>query len=155
MLIKDMTAEQCRQLLTHSSFGNLGCSRNDQPYVVPIYFAYEPDHLYGFSTSGKKIEWMRANPRVCVEVVEVVSHFQWKSVIVTGRYEEFPDIPEYRDERVQAQKALEKRYLWWQAAFAADERHSKKGSPVFYCIHIEDMSGRSAEPDAVESRPPL
>jgi hypothetical protein len=42
---------------------------------VPIYFAYEPDHLNSFAAVGKKIEWMRANPKVCVELDEVISHF--------------------------------------------------------------------------------
>ena len=60
------------------------------PYIVPIYFAYEPDHIYGFTTLGQKVEWMRANPLVCVEVDEVLSHFRWSSVVVVGRYENLP-----------------------------------------------------------------
>jgi uncharacterized protein len=52
---------------------------------MPIYFAYQPDRLYGFSSVGRKIEWMRANPRVCVEADEVTDHFHWTSVIVSGR----------------------------------------------------------------------
>ena len=87
-------------------FGRLGCARDNQPYVVPIYFAYEPDHLYGFSTFGRKIEWMRANPRVCVEVEEVASHFSWVSVILNGRYQELPDTPECSSERQHAYPLL-------------------------------------------------
>jgi nitroimidazol reductase NimA-like FMN-containing flavoprotein (pyridoxamine 5'-phosphate oxidase superfamily) len=156
MLIRDMTAEECRDQLVQSSFGNLGCARNDQPYVVPIYFAYEADRLYGFSTLGKKIEWMRLNPRVCVEVVEVISHFQWKSVIITGRYEELSDTADYSSKRVHAQSLLEQRYLWWQAAYAANQfRDNKDDPPLFYCIHIVDIVGRCAVPDSTESRVPL
>jgi nitroimidazol reductase NimA-like FMN-containing flavoprotein (pyridoxamine 5'-phosphate oxidase superfamily) len=33
-----------------------------------MYFAYETDYLCGLSTFGRKIEWMRANPKVCVKV---------------------------------------------------------------------------------------
>jgi nitroimidazol reductase NimA-like FMN-containing flavoprotein (pyridoxamine 5'-phosphate oxidase superfamily) len=157
MLIKDLTAEECKEILGHTTFGRLACVHDRQPYVVPIYFAYEPDHLYGFATLGRKIEWMRSNPRVCVEVDEVNSHFQWKSVIITGRYEELPDTSEYRSERLQAQTLLQKRYLWWQAAYAAGELRSNQGSapPLFYCIHIDEMTGRSAAPDSAESRVPL
>ena len=50
------------------SFDHPRRSRNNEPYVVPMYFAYETDYLCGLSTFGRKIEWMRANPKVCVKV---------------------------------------------------------------------------------------
>jgi hypothetical protein len=58
MLIREMNAQECRDLLARLSTGRLGCARNNQPYIVPVYFAYEPDRLHGFSTVGQKIEWM-------------------------------------------------------------------------------------------------
>jgi hypothetical protein len=121
---------------------------------VPIYFAYEPDHLYSFTAVGKKIEWMRANPKVCVEVDEVISHFQWMSVIVTGQYQELPNTPEFRAERQQALMVLEKRMLWWQTAFAAKQVLPRDitDEPLFYCVHIDSMTGHRAVPDAVESK---
>jgi len=54
--------------------GRIACSSKDQPYVVPISFSYEsPSHIYIFSTFGKKIEWMRRNPKVCLEVDEIAN----------------------------------------------------------------------------------
>ena len=73
MLIKEISSKECFDTLSCATVGRLGCSFNDQPYVVPIYFAYEADWIYVFSTFGKKIEWMRANPKVCVEIEEKVS----------------------------------------------------------------------------------
>jgi uncharacterized protein len=157
--ISEMTEKECREFLVHSSFGRLACARENEPYIVPIYFVYEPDHLYGFSTFGQKIEWMRSNPRVSVEIDEVPNHFRWKSVIVSGRYEELPDEPKYRTERDQARMSLEKRFLWWQTAYAAmqlrrRQTHPTRYSvdpPLFYCIHIERMTGRKATPDSLEA----
>jgi nitroimidazol reductase NimA-like FMN-containing flavoprotein (pyridoxamine 5'-phosphate oxidase superfamily) len=77
-------------------------------------------------TFGKKIEWMRLNPCVCVEIDEVRNHFRWAGLIVTGRYEEFPDEPEYRTGRDHAQMLFEKRFLWWQTAYAAMQLRSKE-----------------------------
>lgn len=153
MLIKDMTAKECQEILTRIGFGRLACVKDSQPYVLPIYFAYEPDHVYGFSTFGRKIEWMRLNPRVCLEVDEVTSHISWTSIIIDGRYEELPGTPECRSERDQAQRLLEKRFLWWQTAYAAEQLRSRnKPSPtIFYRIHIGTLSGRRAIPDAVET----
>jgi nitroimidazol reductase NimA-like FMN-containing flavoprotein (pyridoxamine 5'-phosphate oxidase superfamily) len=108
MLIRDLTLQECQEMMIRTGFGRLGCAIDNQPYVVPIYFAYQPDHLYSFTTVGRKIEWMRKNPKVCVEVDEVVGHFRWMSVIVTGRYQELPNTPELSSERLQALKALDK-----------------------------------------------
>ena len=71
-------------------------ARENQPYVVPVYLSYDvlpggEPCLYGFTTPGQKVEWMRANPLVCVEVDDVVAHDQWMSVIAFGRYEELPE----------------------------------------------------------------
>jgi hypothetical protein len=95
-----------------------------QGNIVPIYFAYQADRLHGFTTLGRKVEWMRSNPLVCVEVDEVVSHFLWSSVVVLGHYEELPDTPEYKEARLQAEAQLEKRALWWQTAYAAGQAHN-------------------------------
>jgi len=153
MLIREMNSQECRDLLARLGSGRLGCARNNQPYIVPIYFAYEPDRLYGFSTVGQKIEWMRENPLACVEADEVDAHNQWASVVVFGRYEELPDKPEYAEVRRQAQSNLEKRAMWWQTGYAASQARPgpKPASPVFYCIHIEEITGHRAEPDEVES----
>ena len=156
MLIKEMLEKDCREFLDQSSFGRLACARENEPYIVPIYYAYEPDHLYGFSTFGQKVEWMRSNPRVSVEIDEVTDSARWKSVIVSGRYEELPDEPSYRAEREQARMILERRFLWWQTAYAAMQlRRKQTGSkrypidpPLFYRIHIEGVTGRIATPDA-------
>ena len=153
MLITEMKSLECEQLLARLGTGRLACARDNQPYIVPIYFAYEPDHLYGFATLGRKIEWMRANPLVCVQADEVLSHNHWTSVVVQGRYEELSDTPEYADDRRQAESLLEKRYLWWQTGYAASQvrSHAKPAPPILYCIHVEGMTGLRASPDPVES----
>ena len=53
---------------------------SNQPYIVPVYFAYESDRLYGFATFGQKIDWMRSNPRVCVQTDEVLSNDNWSAL---------------------------------------------------------------------------
>lgn len=153
MLINKMKAQECKDLLVRLGFGRLACARDNQPYVVPIYFAYEPDHLYGFATFGRKIEWMRLNPLVCVQADEVLGQNNWASVIVLGQYEELPDTPEHAEQRNQAQSLLEKRSLWWQTGYAASQVRSrpKPAAPILYCIHIEEVTGLRTSPDRVES----
>jgi uncharacterized protein len=146
MLIRELTPHECQEMMTRRGFGRLGCAIDNQPYVVPIYFAYESDRIYCFTTVGRKIEWMRKNPKVCVEVDEVVDHFRWMSVIVTGRYQELPNTAELSAERLHALKALDKNLFWWQTAFATGElptRHQTTEA-LFYCIYIDSMTGLRA-----------
>ena len=156
MLIREMMRKECEDLLARLSFGRLACSHDHQPYIVPIYFAGTPDCLYGFATMGQKIEWMRLNPLVCVEADEVRSHMDWASVVVRGRYEEFPDTPKYSKQRHQAQALLEKTSFCGgkldlpQGKLANDSIETSPFSTIFYCIHIDELTGRRASADPVE-----
>ena len=78
MLITKMRSKECREFLTRLGFGRLACSCNDRPYIVPIYFCFDADRLYCFSTLGQKILWMRQNPLVCVEADEIRAHDDWQ-----------------------------------------------------------------------------
>jgi hypothetical protein len=122
MLIQEMGRQECEDLLGRVGFGCLACTRDNQPYIVPVYFASIPGLLYGFATMGQKIEWMRLNAQVCVEADEVRSHTDWSTVLIRGHYEEFPDTAQYAQQRQQAQALLEKTTsLWWQVGIAAGQ----------------------------------
>jgi len=153
MFVREMSNEECRGLLARLGFGRLATVNQNQPYIVPIYFGYRDEHLYGFTTFGRKVEWMRANPLASVEVDEVVSHFHWSSVVVLGLYQELPDTPRYRDLRLEAQLLLEKKALWWQTAYAVNQARggSYPVDALFYRIRINEITGRKAMPDTVES----
>ena len=152
MLIQELTRQASLDLLARMRLGRLACARSTQPYVVPVYFVYNNNYLYSFSTVGQKIEWMRVNPLVCVEVDEVVSPQQWTSVIVFGRYEELPDTPEWRNEREFAYKMLQQNAMWWEPGYASSILHGaeRRLVPVFYRIQVVQITGQRAthEPEA-------
>ncbi len=155
MFIHEMTDDECRSALQKASVGRLGCARDNQPYVVPIHFAFDGEHLYGFTTVGQKIEWMRANPQVCLEIDERISQSQWMSVIVFGRYEELPDEPQYEPARIEAHHLLQRHVMWWEPAYMSDAHREGSHSilPVFYRIQIDRMTGHRATSDIVEVPP--
>ena len=147
MVIRELTEDECRQALERLGVGRLACARDNQPYIVPIAFSCDGRHLYGFSTPGQKIEWMRANPLVCVEVDELTSRDQWMSVVVFGRYEELPDTPKHAADLARAQQVL--RASWWEyTSIPGAEWRRKAGpfTPVFYRIHIDNLTGHQATP---------
>ena len=153
MFIHEMTRGECNEMLGRAKFGRLGCARDNQPYVLPLNFAFdEGGYLYGFTTLGQKIDWMRSNPLVCCEVDEVKNHNQWSSVIVFGRYEELPDTPEFDVARRHAHGFLQQRAMWWEPAYISQEHQDTPHSltPIFFRIKMENVTGHRATSDNSE-----
>jgi nitroimidazol reductase NimA-like FMN-containing flavoprotein (pyridoxamine 5'-phosphate oxidase superfamily) len=144
MLVHDMTDAECRSVVAKAEYGRLACVRGAQPYIVPVAIYLDPDEpfLYGFSTLGQKVRWMRANPRVCVEVEEIVSRKTWTTVIVFGRYQEIPRSGPGAAIRQRAAELLGKKVEWWFPAAARLSSGEEHGVPVLYRIRIVRMSGR-------------
>jgi nitroimidazol reductase NimA-like FMN-containing flavoprotein (pyridoxamine 5'-phosphate oxidase superfamily) len=153
MFIHEMTRLECNDLLTHAKVGRLGSARANQPYVLPLNFAFDgDDYLYGFTTVGQKVEWMRSNPLVCFEVDEIKNHNKWSSVIVFGRYEELPDTPKFGLARRHAHGFLQKRALWWEPAYISQAHRDNPHSltPIFFRIKMGSVTGHRANSDAGE-----
>ena len=181
MVIQEMTREECLQVLKTTRLARLACAFENQAYVVPVYLAYyaPPDEeacFYGFTTPGQKVEWMRANSLVCVEVDEVKSYDEWVSVIVLGRYEELAQPPDNECERLPiradlsqgssdsphttggggetdlAHKVLQARGMWWEPASTvwAARTHRSSSDPfilIYYKVWIDKITGHRATPD--------
>lgn len=146
MLIHNLTAADCHDILSHVSLARLACSRDDQPYVVPVSIAYDrgSNCLYGFSAIGKKIEWMRQNPKVCIELEDIEDRFHWTTVVVVGRYEELRDAAQHRESKQRALDLFGARAEWWLpgAAKAGPREHP---DVVIYRIQIDSLTGRRAD----------
>ena len=147
---------------------------------MPVFLAYhEPSAgescFYGFTTLGHKVEWMRANPQVCVEVDEFTSCTRWRGIVAFGRYEELPDeregnrhLPTRRAtahhhdvvpdepsgaaEKLIGYQLLQSHAAWWEPASTARAAVAHYSSddaftPVFYKIVIKSVTGLEATPD--------
>jgi len=148
MHIEEMTGPECRAMLAGTHVARLACALNNQPYVVPIHVVFDGESFYSYSTLGKKIEWMRQNPLVCLEIDAVVGTGQWESVVVFGSYEELRATPEYESSRRQAERLFQARPMWWEpGSVPLDGR--RPGAPIAFRIHLHRMTGRRAVPDAV------
>lgn len=146
MQIDELSGQASLDLLTQVRFGRLACANQSQPYITPFYYAYHEGCIYSFSTVGQKIEWMRANPLVCVEVDEIKNPQQWRSVIVFGRYEELPNSATWQSTREIARNLLTTRGIWWEPGFAKTILHgtARPLDPIFYRIVVEQITGHQA-----------
>jgi uncharacterized protein len=150
MVIQEMTEQECRAMLARGNLARLACARNNQPYVVPIHVDLDDEFLYGYATLGQKVEWMRQNPLVCLEMDELTSHGQWASVVVFGQYEELPDTPGFEYSRRVAEHLFQRHPSWWEPAWIPVATHEQR-APVVYRIRIGRVTGRRAAPDAPQT----
>jgi hypothetical protein len=143
MRIHTLSTEECVDFLRSRSLGQLACSHRNQPYIVPIHFSFEPERrrIYAFSSVGQKIEWMRQNPAVCLEIDDIKDKEHWTTVLVFGRYRELQRGQENAEERRVAGELLQKRPEWWLPAVGkvGDYEHP---DVVLYSIDAERFSGR-------------
>ena len=140
-MLGDLNKKELIDLLESQVFGRLACSNNGEPYVVPINYVYRDNAIYAHSGNGKKIEMMRANPKVCFQVDEILDTFTWKSAILFGDFIELKG-----QERQQVMQGIIQRIMpltdkpTEQASHAIQpEQHS---NIVVFKIEITKATGR-------------
>jgi nitroimidazol reductase NimA-like FMN-containing flavoprotein (pyridoxamine 5'-phosphate oxidase superfamily) len=147
MIVRTLSALECTSLLKANRLARLACAQDGRPYVVPIHYAYADNHFYAFSMPGKKIEWMRSNPLVCLQIDQRGEGHAWRSVVADGRYEELPDRLGHKLQRERAWSLLSKHVDWWEPGGLkpVTPPMSDQSPHVFFRILIEQVSGREAE----------
>jgi len=83
---ENMSTEEVEQFLTCARFGRLGMVLDNEPYVIPVGYAYSEGRIF-FHTcdKGLKMDALKKNSNVCFEVDESLSDASmYKSVIVFG-----------------------------------------------------------------------
>lgn len=144
MHVRTLSNNECTHLLTANWMGFLACSKKDQPYIVPIHYAYADAHIYAFSMPGRKIEYMRANPLVSMLVDRRGEGRGWTSVLAEGRYEELPDRIGHKVALDHAWSLLSKHNDWWEpgALKPVELPISDHSQHVFFRILVDRVSGR-------------
>ena len=87
-MIRNLDRQEIDGFLRSQLVGRLGVQAEGQPYVVPLIYAWDGEAIYVQSIEGRKIDTMRANPRVAFEVDEYRRDAGWTSVVIEGSYEE-------------------------------------------------------------------
>jgi len=145
MTIHELTREECRDSITGRNLARLACASDNQPYIVPIFCYYdrEGDCLYSVAAHGQKVEWMRANPRVCVEFSDISDQFNWRTIVAFGRYEELTESAADDHLRRRAHELVEQRPEWWLPGMQKPQPGAAART-IVYRIRIDKLTGRRA-----------
>ena len=93
---RTLTREEIDEFLRQGFWGVLATALDDEPYGVPIIYAYDDDGTFYIANGpGRKISTLEKNPNVTLTVVEVEDYGRrWRSVIVFGKAEIVSDVGE-------------------------------------------------------------
>jgi nitroimidazol reductase NimA-like FMN-containing flavoprotein (pyridoxamine 5'-phosphate oxidase superfamily) len=99
-VIRVLPDDQIEELLRTAIVGRIACcahgmTGDGRPYLVPLAYGYDGESVYAHSGPGRKLNFMRAEPRVTFEVDRATASDRWQSVVAEGTFEEITD-PEER-----------------------------------------------------------
>lgn len=140
-MLGELNKRQLIDILERQVIGRLGCHANGETYIVPVNYVYRDNAIYAHSGNGKKIEMMRANPKVCFQVDEIIDTFRWKSGILWGTYEEL-----FGEERQQAMQGIIHKIMPLTNKPSQEPSHgidpNKHQNIIVYKIELTEVTGR-------------
>ncbi len=146
----ELSGAQVEHVLHLGTTGHLGCYGDARPYVVPINYAYDGQHIYGYTREGMKLRLMRAHPTVCFQVDQIEDITDWQSVIAWGTFEEL-----HGDDAENAKDLLIGRFTPLLGGAPIQRAHGMGGwadhaptwqDAVLYRITLTTKSGRFENP---------
>lgn len=147
-MIKTLDTYECKYLLKRNFIGYLAYIYNNHPYVVPITYYYDDNEnaIIGYSGNGHKVKALRNNNATSLEVAEIDSVNNWKSVLVHGTYWEFEgtaakiNLHKFSEGVKEIIKNKEGKQLRHISEFSS--KIFKEGLPVVFQIEIKELTGK-------------
>ena len=147
-MIRSLNEKESYKLLEVNYIGHLAYIFDNKPFVVPItyYFDTEKNVIIGYSAKGHKVTAMRRNSSVSLEVSEIDSVNDWKSVLVHGTYEELENTEataRIHDFSLGVKDLIvnkEQRKLDFISQFSS--KIYKDDFPIVFHINIESITGK-------------
>jgi len=150
-MIKNLELSECLELLERNYIGRLAFISHGDPYIIPITFFHDSKEkcILSYSAKGHKIEAMRIYDSVALQVDEIKSIQEWRSVLIHGKFEELDGTTakSYLRKFAEGVQDTISRKKGATPKFIQDfsSRLQQRGIPIVYRIAINDISGKLRE----------
>ncbi len=147
-MIKMLEKKKCLELLSENYVGHLGFISQNAPYVVPITYFYDAEHhcIISYSGEGHKIDGMRENRLVAMEVDEIKTVNHWRSVLVQGEFEELSGLDAkyllHQFAEGVKRNILQKEKESHRFIGEFSSKLATQGNPIVYRIKISEITGK-------------
>ena len=134
-----LTPAECTEILANGRIAHIACESNGEPYVTPMSFVRIGEEFYFRTGEGRRVDALRSNPRVCIEVTILREGDAWQSVVFWGNAT-FVDEP---NERADVVAALLQKYHS-ETALGMSTPAPLAGQLPIVAITPEDITGRAS-----------
>lgn len=147
-MIHNLKMDDCLAVLANNYVGRLGYIYGQTPFIIPITFSHDAENKYiiSYSAEGHKLVAMRQYDKVALQVDEIETIHNWKSVLVQGRFEELEgsEAKFYLHRFAEGVRETMKRRGKENARFIRDfsSRLDTRGLPIVYKMTVNDISGK-------------
>jgi nitroimidazol reductase NimA-like FMN-containing flavoprotein (pyridoxamine 5'-phosphate oxidase superfamily) len=147
-MIRTLNKPEQLTLLENNYIGYLSYIYRNRPFIAPItyFFNKSENEIIGYSAEGHKVTAMRKNNNVCLNVSDVDSVNEWKSVSAQGVYEELEGssakakLHEFSLGVKDLIIKKEHRELDFISQFSS--KIYKNDMPVIFTIKVEELTGK-------------
>lgn len=135
-------------ILENNYIAHLGYIYQNRPYVVPItyYFDKESNSVICYSGAGHKMNAMRKNTAVSLQVSEINTVTDWKSVMLHGTFEQHfgSDAKAYLHKFSLGVKDVILKQEHKKADFISEfsSKIHNEDTPSVFTISIEELTGK-------------
>ncbi|MDW5290880.1 pyridoxamine 5'-phosphate oxidase family protein [Formosa sp. PL04] len=139
-------------ILENNYIGHLGYIYHDRPYIVPItyFFNKENNSIICYSGEGHKMNAMRENHMVSLQVEEIQSIDNWKSVLAHGIFKQHfgSDAKSYLHKFSLGIKdvIMEKEFKKVDFVNEFSSKIKTDDVPTVFIIKIEEITGKMRQP---------
>ncbi|WP_343487256.1 pyridoxamine 5'-phosphate oxidase family protein [Allomuricauda sp. d1] len=150
-MIKNLEMDKCLEVLGNNLIGRIGYIFGQSPFIVPITYFHDKEQkcIISYSAEGHKMEAMRRYDIIALQVDEIDSIEQWKSVLVQGRFEELTGIDAklYLRRFADGVREIMERKGVSVPKFIKDFSSTleNRGVPTVYKLIINDIIGKAKE----------
>lgn len=147
-MVKNLSIDACLELLQNNHVGKLAYIYGQWPHITPITYCHDSDEkcIISYSAEGHKMHAMRSYGNVALQVDEIVTIQEWKSVLVQGQFEQLngSSAKYYLHRFAQGVRSAIERQGGETPRFIKDfsSKLDDRGMPLVYRISITDIVGK-------------
>ena len=147
----DLRSNESLRILRNNYIGRLAFISEGKPFTVPITYFFDPSDksIISYSGPGHKIDAMRKNQSISLQVDAIVSVYNWESALVHGTFEELKgdDAKQKLQEFAEGVKSIilskERKEVEFISEFSS-KQYSGEHS-IVYRINILEITGKRKE----------
>ncbi|MEO7998760.1 MAG: pyridoxamine 5'-phosphate oxidase family protein [Gemmatimonadaceae bacterium] len=141
--ITPLERAECLAVIGENHFGRIAYSFHDRVNIEPISYAFDNDWIFGRTSTGSKWLTLQHHPWVAFEVEQIVSQFDWRTVVVQGTVKFLDESDTSSPDRKLRERALNAIRL--HAPFALTNDDPAPHRDKVFGIYLNEVSGRKSQ----------